>query len=212
MYVPPHFQESRVEALHELIDKYALGVLVTNGRNGLDANHIPFELDAKHGEHGTLHCHVARSNSVWQDIADGDEVLVVFRAADAYIAPNWFPSKQEFKKQVPTWNYLVVHAHGRVTVRDDERYVRGLVARLTRKHEAGQADPWKMTDSPKDYIDMMLKNIVGIEIVVTRLEGKSKLSQNREKRDIVAAGTVLAAQGDTLIGESMLSFSRTKSE
>ncbi|RWK33139.1 FMN-binding negative transcriptional regulator [Mesorhizobium sp.] len=210
MYVPPHFAENRPEVLFDLIEKNPFGILVTNGQAGLDANHLPFELNRSEGENGTLHSHVARANPVWQDVSTGDEVLVVFRAADAYIAPNWYPSKREFKKQVPTWNYLVVHAHGRVTIRDDGRYVRGLVARLTRTHEAAQADPWKMTDSPKDYIDTMLKAIVGVEIEITRLTGKFKLSQNREARDILEAGETLQKQGDELIGGSMIAFGTEK--
>jgi transcriptional regulator len=204
MYVPPHFSEPRAEALHELIETYPLGVLITNGKSGLDANHIPFELNKGEGQHGVLHFHVARANPVWQDVANGDEVLVVFRAPDAYVSPSWYPSKHEFKKQVPTWNYRVAHAHGRVTIRDDERYVRGMVARLTRTHEATQAAPWKMTDSPKEYIDMMLKAIVGMEIEITQLVGKNKLSQNREVRDMLNAGQILRSQGDTVIGDSMI--------
>ncbi|WP_234480271.1 FMN-binding negative transcriptional regulator [Erwinia sp. S38] len=129
---------------------------------------------------------------------------VVFRAGDAYISPQWFPSKHEFHKQVPSWNYQVVHAYGRVTIRDDERYVRGLVARLTRIHEAFQADPWKMTDGPRDYINAMLKAIVGIEIEITRLTGKSKLSQNKENRDVEGAGNGLKERGAHLIGDAML--------
>jgi transcriptional regulator len=137
-------------------------------------------------------------------------VLVVFRAADAYISPNWYPSKREFKKQVPTWNYTVAHAHGRVTIRDDERYVRTVIARLTRTHESPQANPWKMSDSPKDYIDMMVKNIVGIEVEVTKLVGKLKLSQNREARDILEAGETLKALGSDAIGDAMLAFGAEK--
>ncbi|MCP3392371.1 FMN-binding negative transcriptional regulator [Bradyrhizobium sp. CCGB12] len=212
MYVPPHFAATKPEVLHELIEKNPLGILITNGKSGLDANHIPFELNAHAGQHGILHSHVARANPVWQDISTGDEVLIIFRAADAYIAPNWYPSKVEFKKQVPTWNYMVAHAYGRATIRDDERYVRGMVARLTRTHEAKQADPWKMTDSPKEYIDMMLKMIVGIEIEITRLVGKLKLSQNREIRDITSAGNALKAQGDVEIGEAMLVAAGVKAE
>src|SRR5690606_18040113 len=140
-----------------------------------------------------------RSNPVWQDIADGDEVLVVFRAGDAYISPQWYPSKHEFHKQVPTWNYIVAHAYGRATIRDDERYVRGMVARLTRTHEASQPVPWRMTDGRKEYIDMMLKAIVGIEIEITRLIGKSKLSQNKEVRDIRSAGEALCGKGNQVI-------------
>ncbi|WNJ87885.1 FMN-binding negative transcriptional regulator [Bosea sp. 685] len=210
MYVPPHFDVSRLETLCDFIDNNALGVLVTHGKSGLDANHIPFELNRTQGPHGVLHCHVARNNPVWQDIASGDEVLVVFRAADAYISPQWYPSKHDFHKQVPTWNYLVVHAHGRVTIRDDERYVRGMVARLTRTHEASQPVPWKMTDAPKDFIDAMLKAIVGIEIEITRLVGKFKLSQNKEERDIRGAGENLVERGDTYVGERMLEAAAAK--
>jgi transcriptional regulator len=141
-----------------------------------------------------------------------DEVLVVFRAADAYISPNWYPSKREFKKQVPTWNYLVAHAHGRVTIRDDERYVRTVIARLTKTHESVQANPWKMSDSPKDFIDMMVKNIVGIEIEITKLTGKLKLSQNKEARDILEAGEMLKARGNEAIGEAMLAAGAEKAK
>lgn len=203
MYLPSHFEERRPEALHDLIARHPLGMLVTHGSGGLDANHVPFELDAGAGPHGVLRAHVARDNPLWQSVADGDEVLVVFRAAQAYVSPNWYPSKHEAHKLVPTWNYRVVHAHGTITVRDDERYVRGLVARLTRQHEAGQPRPWKMGDAPSDYIDAMLKSIVGLEIAVARLVGKFKLSQNRETRDRVSAAQVLIDQGDTELGEAM---------
>jgi transcriptional regulator len=212
MYVPPHFAESRIEVLHTLIEKSAIGVLITNGKSGLDANHIPFELNRSQGAQGFLHCHVARKNPVWQDIATGDEVLVVFRAADAYISPQWYPSKHESHKQVPTWNYRVVNAYGRVAVRDDERFVRGNVARLTRIHEASQPVPWKMTDAPEDYIETMLKGIVGLEIEITRLVGKFKLSQNKEVRDIRNAGETLQAQAHTEIGEAMLEAAAIKEQ
>lgn len=211
MYVPTHFEESRTEALHDLIKQHPFGMLVTHGTSGLAANHIPFELSSQQGKLGVLSAHVARANPVWQDVANGDEVLVVFRAAEAYISPNWYPSKHEFHKQVPTWNYIVVHAYGRVTIRDDERFVRSIVARLTRTHEASQPVPWKMGDSPKDYIDTMLKAIVGIEIEITRLVGKSKLSQNKEVRDISNAGGMLKAQGDQMIGDAMLSCAAARS-
>lgn len=210
MYVPAHFEEPRIEALYDLIAKNPFGILVTNGRNGLDANHIPFDLNRSQGERGMLQCHVARANTVWQDIATGAEVLVVFRAADAYISPQWYPSKQEFHKQVPSWNYLVAHAYGRVTIRDDERFVRGNVARLTRTHEASLPVPWKMTDAPKEYIDAMLKAIVGLEIEITRLVGKAKLSQNKDVRDIRSAGDALKAKGEDAIGEAMLARADAK--
>jgi len=210
MYVPNHFDEPRTEVLHDLIKQHPFGILFTHGASGLDANHIPFELDPQQGEMGVLHAHVARANPVWKDVSDGDEVLVVFRVADAYVSPTWYPSKHESHKQVPTWNYMVAHAYGRITIRDDERFVRGLVARLTRTHEASQPAPWKMTDSSQEYIDTMLKAIVGLEIEITRLVGKSKLSQNKEVRDIRGAGEKLKAQGDHMIGDAMLACADAK--
>ena len=210
MYIPAHFNESRPEVLHELIAQHPLGILVAHGKSGLSANHLPFMLHAKEGEQGVLHCHVARNNPVWQELANGDEAMVIFRTEDAYISPQWFPSKHETHKQVPSWNYVVAHAYGRVTIRDDERYVRGAVARLTRIHEASQPVPWKMTDGPKDYIDAMLKAIVGIEIEITRLIGKTKLSQNKDARDMEAAGNALTQQGDHVIGAAMLAIAANK--
>ncbi|PMS35060.1 PaiB family negative transcriptional regulator [Trinickia symbiotica] len=212
MYVPADFNEPRTEILHERIVQNPFGTLITNGKSGLDANHIPFELAADGGELGVLRAHVARANPVWQDVANGDEVLVIFQAGDAYVSPNWYPSKHEFHKQVPTWNYMVVHAHGRITIRDDEKYVRGVVARLTRTHEAPQRAPWKMTDAPSDYIDTLLKAIVGLQIDITRLVGKSKLGQNKEARDIRGAGEALKASGNSRIGEAMLAEAAKKSE
>lgn len=204
MYVPAHFDESRPDVLHALIAQQAFGSLITHGGSGLDANHIPFELVAGDGGLGVLHAHVARANPVWQEVANGDDVLVIFHAGDAYISPNWYPSKHVAHRQVPTWNYVVVHAHGRITVRDDERFVRGVVARLTRTHEASQPAPWKMTDAPADYIDTMLKSIVGLQIDITRLIGKRKLSQNKDTRDIAGAGKALRACCDHAIGDAML--------
>ncbi|WP_277187778.1 FMN-binding negative transcriptional regulator [Caballeronia sp. BR00000012568055] len=188
MYLPAHFEESRVDVLHALIGAHPFGALVTHGANGLDANHIPFELDTTAPSAlGILRAHVARNNPVWQEVAAGQDVLAIFQGAMGYISPSFYPSKQETHMQVPTWNYLVVHAHGRITVRDDESYVRGVVARLTRKMEAGEPAPWKMGDAPRDFIDQMLSAIVGIEIEVTRLVGKAKLSQNKAEVDRIGA-------------------------
>ena len=204
MYVPAHFSVPDNKALYRLIRENPLGILVTNGGSGLDANHIPFELDPQHGEHGVLRAHVARGNPVWKDVRDGAEVLVIFRAEDAYVSPNWYPTKHESHRQVPTWNYRVVHAHGTIAIRDDETFLRGLVGRLTRTHEASQPVPWQMSDSPKDYIAAMLKAIVGLEIDISRLVGKFKLSQNRELRDRLSLGEALKKQGDTALGQATL--------
>src|SRR5690606_20898247 len=137
----------------------------------------------------------------------GDKVLVVFQGAHAYISPNWYPSKQEHHKQVPTWNYMVAHAHGRIMIRDDERYVRGLVARLTRTHEASQPYPWKMTHGPKDYIETLLKGIVGMQIEITSLGRRFKLTESEATRDMLTAGEALTQQGNTVIGDAMLAAS-----
>jgi transcriptional regulator len=206
MYVPSHFQEPRLAQLHQLIAQNPFGVLITNGKTGLDANHIPFHLESQAGTFGVLHSHVARANPVWTDVNAGDEVLVVFQAEHAYISPNWYPSKHEFHKQVPTWNYRVVHAHGRLAIHDEKQYVGSVVARLTRTHEANQVKPWKMSDSDADYLNQMLEAIVGLEISITRLVGKTKLSQNKQTSDIRSAGEVLKGQGDVKIGNEMLSI------
>lgn len=204
MYRPTAFEENRPELLRALIAEHPLGQLVTHGPGGLDANPLPFELDATTGPRGTLRAHVARANPVWQQAGD-TEVLVIFQAAQGYISPNWYPSKPEHHRHVPTWNYAVVHAHGMLRVQDEERFVRGLVARLTREHEqrSQQQRPWKMGDSAPAFIDGLLQQIVGIEVEITRLEGKFKLGQNREARDRLGAADGLAALGQDGLAKAM---------
>lgn len=203
MYIPEHFAEQRPEALAGIIQAHPLGMLVTHGQHGLDADHIPFEFDPGAGAHGVLTAHVARANPVWQRCPTGTPVMVVFRGAEAYVSPNWYPSKHEAHRQVPTWNYEVVHAHGTLTVRDDERFVRGLVARLTRRHEAAEPRPWKMGDAPPEFLDALLRSIVGIEIAVTSLVGKVKLSQNKDARDRLAAADTLDMRGHRELAQAM---------
>ena len=205
MYIPPHFAEIRPEALHRIIREHPLGMMVTHGAGGLDADHIPFELDAAHGAHGRLRAHVARANDLWRRCPTGTEVMVVFRGVEAYVSPNWYPSKHEAHRQVPTWNYEVVHAHGVMTVRDDARFVRGLLAQLTRRHEAAEPRPWKMGDSAPDFVDGLLQHIVGIEIAITSLAGKVKLSQNKDARDRLGAADQLAALGKAEMARLMRS-------
>lgn len=204
MYVPAQFSVSDDEALFRLIRENPLGILVTDLQSGLDANHLPFEVQPNEGGRGVLRAHVARANPIWKELKDRAEVLVVFRAEHAYVSPNWFPSKHEFHRQVPTWNYRVVHAHGRITIRDDVEFLRGLVGRLTSIHEAALPAPWKMSDAPNDYIEAMLRAIVGLEIEITRLVGKFKLSQNRELRDRLSLGEALKKQGHTALGQATL--------
>lgn len=206
MYLPPHFEEHRPGELQRVMREHPLGALITHGPSGLDANHIPFELDESTGTHGTLRAHVARANPLWREVGEGGtEVLVIFQASEAYISPNWYPSKPEHHRHVPTWNYQVVHAHGVLRVMDDERFVRGLLARLTREHEkrSQQARPWKMGDSAPDFINGLLQAVVGIEIHITRLVGKSKLGQNREDRDRLGAAAGVEALGNSPAAQAM---------
>ena len=203
MYIPPHFAQANPEELQRIIRAHPLGTIVRAGSDGLDADHVPFEFDPASGPFGKLSAHVARANPLWQASPTGTEVLVIFRGAEAYVSPNWYPSKHEAHRQVPTWNYEVVHAHGRLTILDDERFVRGLLARLTRHHEAAEPKPWKMGDSAPDFIDEMLSKIVGIEVEITSIAGKSKLSQNKEARDRLGAAETLVARGHEELGEVM---------
>jgi transcriptional regulator len=203
MYIPAHFAESRPEELGRIIRDNPLGILVTHGGSGLDADHIPFEFDAEEGERGVLTAHVARANPLWQRCPTGTPVMVVFRGAQAYISPTWYPSKHETHRQVPTWNYEVVHAHGTITVHDDERFARRIVARLTRRHESAEPEPWKMGDSAPDFINEQLRHIVGIEIAITSLVGKVKLGQNSEARDRLGAAETLEARGHNAVAQAM---------
>ena len=203
MYIPPHFAIEDPAILHRIIRDHPLGALVTQGAEGLDADHLPFAFDPDAGRLGTLSAHVARANPLWQRCPSGTTAMVIFRGAQSYISPTWYPSKHEAHRPVPPWNYVGVHAHATLTVRDDERFLRGLLARLTRRHEAGEASPWRMSDSAPAFIDGLLRHIVGIEITVTALKGKAKLSQNREARDRLHAADTLAARGHDELARSM---------
>lgn len=176
MYMPKHFVEMRVEVLHGLMRDYPFATVVASTANGLVANHLPFELVG-----GLLHGHVARGNELAQ--LDGAEVLLVFQGPDGYISPNWYPTKQETHREVPTWNYAVVHVHGRLRVIDDADWLRRLLETLTHRHEAGQPQPWKITDAPEDHIEKSLRAIVGLEVAIERIEGKFKLNQNHPARN-----------------------------
>ncbi|HVG05956.1 MAG TPA: FMN-binding negative transcriptional regulator [Burkholderiaceae bacterium] len=190
MYVPSHFLESRVDVLHDLIRAHPLGTLVVLNSDGLDANHIPFEIDPEPAPFGTLRGHVARANTVWKDFSRQVDALAVFQGPHAYISPAWYATKQEHGKVVPTWNYAVVHASGPLRAIDDRAWLRRFVEQLTDRHEKPRIDPWKVTDAPADFIDTMTQAIVGIEVPIAQLSGKWKVSQNRPQKDRagVAAG------------------------
>ncbi len=183
MYLPKHFEETRVEVLYELIHDHPLGALVTLTPGGLDANHIPFEVDPEPAPLGTLRGHVARANPLWREFSRDVEALVIFQGPGTYVSPAWYPTKTETAKVVPTWNYVVVHAYGALRVIDDRAWLRDFVTKLTNRHEAGRPEPWKVTDAPDDYIDKQLAAIIGLELPITRLVGKWKMSQNRPVAD-----------------------------
>ena len=203
MYNPDHFALHDPAALHRILRDHPLGMLVVQGPDGLDAHHIPLLFDPTSGQLGTLTGHVARANPLWQQCRDGADVLIVFRGVEGYISPSWYPSKHDTHRQVPTWNYEVVHVHGRLSAHDDERFVRGVVARLTRQHEAAEPVPWKMGDAPPDYLDAMLKAIVGIQVTISRLEGKAKLSQNKAPADRQGAIDALLARDRADLAQAM---------
>lgn len=181
-YLPPHFREDDPTRLKTLIDAHPLAVVVAHTPEGLQAHHLPLLLDERHGDYGTLIGHVARNNTLWETAAE-TEVLVIFTSHDAYITPNWYPTKAETHEVVPTWNYAVVHAWGQLVVHDDDKWVRGAVGRLTQAMERTNTPPWKMGDAPQEYLRGMLDQIVGIEIPVRRIVGKWKASQNRTDAD-----------------------------
>ena len=203
MYTPKHFVETRVEALHGLIRAYPFATLVTRTADGFTANHLPFE---RVGE--ALHGHVARGNELAQ--LDGAEVLLVFQGPDGYISPNWYPSKHETGREVPTWNYAVVHVHGRLRVIDDAAWLRRLLETLTDHHEAGQPQPWKISDAPDDHIETSLRAIVGLEIAIDHIEGKFKLSQNHPARN--RAGVIAGLRERDGDGDAELAAWMTRQE
>jgi transcriptional regulator len=196
MYQPPHFREERLDVQHALIRAHPLGAMVTIGPEGLTANHFPFIVDASASTFGTLRAHMSRANDQWRHLGGLKEALVIFQGPHAYISPGWYPTKAETGKAVPTWNYAIVHAHGRPRVIDDAEWLLRHVSELSAINEAGQAEPWSVSDAPADFVAGMLKGIVGIEIEITRLEGKWKMSQNRVVVDRAGVVQGLSKLGD----------------
>lgn len=196
-YLPSHFEERDLSTLWALIDAHSLATWATTQDGELVVHHVPFRLDRTRGEFGTLVGHVARANPVWRTPQPS---LLVFGGPQAYVSPGWYPSKQVHGKVVPTWNYAVVHARGTPVVLEDAASVLRIVSALTDTHEAAQAHPWQVGDAPPDYVEQMLRAIVGIEIPITQLVGKWKVSQNRsaEDRAGVASGLRGAPDGEAM--------------
>jgi transcriptional regulator len=196
MYQPPHFREDRRDVQHALIAAHPLGLLITAGPGGLQANAIPFLIDAKASERGTLRAHLARANPQLGELAAVSECLIVFQGPQHYISPSLYPTKQESGRVVPTWNYITVHAWGAPRVIDDADWLRRQIDDLTRHKERTEAAPWNVSDAPAAFIAMQLKGIVGVEIPIARLEGKWKVSQNRPAVDQQGVAAGLRGLGD----------------
>jgi transcriptional regulator len=183
MYQPPHFREDRLEVQHALIRSHPLGLLVTFGSTGLVANPVPFWLDAAATPLGSLKAHLSRANPQWRDYDPAQEALVVFQGPEAYITPSWYAAKQETGKVVPTWNYAIVQAYGRMRVIDDPAWLREQIGHMTDDRESTRPEPWAVGDAPESFVAAQLKGIVGVEIEISRIEGKWKVSQNRSDAD-----------------------------
>ncbi|HEX5840925.1 MAG TPA: FMN-binding negative transcriptional regulator [Pseudomonas sp.] len=196
MYSPTAFRQDDLSELHRQILDCRLATVVSQGASGLQASHLPLLLEPDEGQFGTLYGHFARANPQWRDLADGAEALVIFQGPEAYISPSWYPAKAEHGKVVPTWNYIAVHAQGRAEVFEDAERLLQLVSRLSERHEAGRAQPWAVSEAPRDYIDGMLRAIVGFALPIEHLQGKWKLGQNRSAADQAGVREGLAASLD----------------
>jgi transcriptional regulator len=211
MYQPPHFREDRLEIQHQLIRSHPLGLLITAGAGGLQANPIPFLIDPAASERGTLRAHLARANPQLGELAAVTECLIVFQGPQHYISPSLYATKRETGKVVPTWNYITVHAWGVPRVIDDAAWLRRQVDDLTRHNEAARETPWQVADAPEPFIAAQLKAIVGLEIPIARIEGKWKASQNRPAidRDGVVAGLRAAGGGGEVMADIVAERSKT---
>lgn len=210
MYLPPLFREDRLEVLHDVVRHHPLGLLITAGPGGLQANAIPFLIKPQISELGTLQAHLARANGQWRELADVDECMVVFQGPDAYVTPSWYATKKESGKVVPTWNYVMVHAWGRPRVIEDAGWLRVQIGALTDSKEAVFAQPWAVSDAPEAFIAGQIKGIVGLEIPISRIEGKWKVSQNRPAADRVGVIEGFTAMGDE--GREMAGLVAERSE
>lgn len=201
MYLPPQFEQPDRAVMHELMHTRSLATLVTSGSDGLNANHIPLHLSATHESLGVLRGHVARSNPILNDLDSAIDALAIFHGPDAYISPSWYATKQQAGKVVPTWNYTVVHAYGRLRIIDDAVWVRAQLEALTAQNEAGLPHPWAVSDAPEDFTDKLIGAVVGIEMVITRLSGKWKVSQNQPLQNQHSVIQGLTASGQTAMAE-----------
>jgi len=195
LYVPEHFRETRIEVLRALIARYPLGTLVAVTSEGITANHIPMQLLPAADGPALLRGHIARANPLWRLLQNDAPVLAVFIGPDHYVSPTWYPSNREHGKAVPTWNYATVHIRGQIRFIEDGGWLRSLVESLTDEHERGIPNRWRISDAPPDFIDGMVRAIIGFEIRVSAIEGKVKASQNRSAADRTGVAEALLAAG-----------------
>jgi transcriptional regulator len=196
MYVPKAFEETRPEILRSLMQRYPLAVIVADSADGLVANHVPL-LVAEADQDIVLRGHIAKANRLWQDIPEGGQVMAIFQGPQAYISPNWYPSKAEHGRMVPTWNYATVHANGTIHWKRDHGWLYEFLDAITRANETGQPQPWHVADSPREFIDQLMNAIVGFEIRVSKMIGKWKVSQNRDMEDRQGVISALESQADS---------------
>lgn len=196
MHVPPAFAIDDAGAVLDLVDAVGVAQLVTLGDGRLDVTLVPVVVDRRSDGLGTVRAHLARANPQWRTADLDTEVLLVVSGPDAYVSPSWYPSKQQHGKVVPTWDYVTVHLRGRLRIHDDPAWVRGVVSDLTERHEAGRVDPWAVEDAPPEFVEAMLRGVVGVEVELTAVEGKAKLSQNRSPADVAGVVAGLDATGE----------------
>ncbi|ANT51593.1 FMN-binding negative transcriptional regulator [Mesorhizobium amorphae] len=211
MYQPPHFQETRQDVLHGLVRAHPLGLLISNGAEGPVANAIPFLLDAEIGTKGRLRAHLAKANPQWRQLAENpaSPVLVVFQGADAYVTPSWYETKRETGKVVPTWNYAIVQVRGTVKVIEDQAWLAQQIAELTASQEGSREAPWAVTDAPAGFIQSQIKGIIGLEIEITDISGKWKVSQNRPVADRVGVAEGLESEAPSASAPDMAELVRS---
>jgi transcriptional regulator len=183
VYIPKANEETRLPVLHDFIRANPLATLVTMGNSGMIASHIPLVLDDDNSQFGLLKGHISRANTQWKDIETAIDALAIFAGDHHYITPNWYPSKHQDAKQVPTWNYVVTHCYGPLKLIEDPQWLLAHLETLTSIHEASNPVPWKVTDAPPEFIRALLNGIIGLELPIRKIEGKWKVSQNRNAQD-----------------------------
>ena len=213
MYLPEHFIETDINEIKRIINDFPLATLITKSANGLEANHLPFLVDFKNNTPQSLLGHIAIGNPIYQNNKDNEEVLVVYKAEDSYISPNWYPTKKVNHKVVPTWNYQSLHFYGKIKFLKDIKSLLKIVGKLTKIYEmqVEESDPWTIKQAPKDFIKEKLSNIVGIQIDITKILAKSKLNQNRDTIDFNSVKTKMLEKNKKSLHNAMSLKSNIKS-